>query len=520
MIIFAAAKNNMELTNRKKIINKVKTSVALIIVAAALIEIINVAQYFYTRNTIREQSIAQAYDDLNEIQRVVNLKTSVETAVQNAMGDVEMNLSDPDKLYGIATRLVMRNSEIIGSSVSMAPHFYPQKERLFAPYAFQDERADEPRTKVLPYDYTQQEWFTHPFKSDSAYWSEPYYDTGGANLLIYTYGLPIHNKKGKVVGVLTADVYFKELVNDDIAAYEAYEDMHRMHLWVLIFQLLGIFLIIYIVWRYSREFRRVNKLIMSQEIMGRELKIASDIQEAMLPNVSSGENARHHLDLQVKVLSAPDVGADFYDYIYSGQCIVFCIGDVPGSNVKASLTMSITRSAFRTAASIHCGSCPPGEDPSPAAIMNAMNHALCSINHNEMFVTMFIGVLNLDSARFGYCCAGNPAPVVLNPSTGAKLLDTVPNVPVGVVDDYKYEEQKITMIDDFTLFLYNDGLYETENSYHEIFGIKRMMARLDSAARMGESPEKILSKMQDTLESYRGSAQQEDDITMLAMKII
>ena len=504
-------------TNRQAIIHKAKTSIMLIFVAAVLIEVINIGQFFYTRYTIKEQSTRQIYNDMHEIQRVVNLKTSVETAVQNAMGDVEISLDDPNQLYGIATRLVLRNPEIIGSSVSMAPGFYPQKDKLFAPYAFRDKNADQPRSKLLPYDYTKQEWFTKPFNSDSAYWSEPYYDTGGANLLIYTYGQPIHNRKGKVIGVLTADVFFKELVKDNASAFD---DMNLVHIWVLAFQLMGMLLIFYIVWRYANEFRRVNKLILSQEVMGRELQIASDIQTAMLPNVSDAENARHHLDLQVEVLTTPDVGADFYDYIYSGDCIVFCIGDVPGSNVKASLTMSVTRSAFRTAASIHCGTCQKGQDPSPATIMTAMNHALCSINHNEMFVTLFIGVLNLNTAQFHYCCAGNPAPVVLNQSTGAYLLDTIPNVPVGVVDDFDYEEQKITLINDFTLFLYNDGLYETENNYHQAYGQKRMQARLESFARMGDTPEKIISKMKDILENYRDGAQQEDDVTMLAMRIV
>jgi sigma-B regulation protein RsbU (phosphoserine phosphatase) len=220
--------------------------------------------------------------------------------------------------------------------------------------------------------------------------------------------------------------------------------------------------------------------------------------------------------MQTKILQAPDVSADFYDYLYVGQSVVFCIGDVPGSNVKASLMMSVTRSAFRTAVSVNSHTL----ELSPAAIMSAMNKALCSINHNEMFTTLFLGVLNLDNARLTYCCAGNPAPVVMSPSTGAKLLETLPNIPIGIMEEYEFEEQKITLIDDFTLFLYNDGLYELENIHHEMFGQKRMMTRLDKSALAGDNPEKILSKMQEALESHRGSAHQADDVTMLALKII
>ncbi len=149
-----------------------------------------------------------------------------------------------------------------------------------------------------------------------------------------------------------------------------------------------------------------------------------------------------------------------------------------------------------------------------------MNHTLCSINHNQMFATLFVGVLNLDTAKLTYSNAGNPAPVMLNSSTGAHLLETEPNVPVGVVDDYEYTEQSITLIDDFSLFIYNDGLYETENSYKEPYGQKRMLTRLNNCALNNDPPKKILSKMQEALESFRGGADQSDDVLMVTFKTI
>jgi serine phosphatase RsbU (regulator of sigma subunit) len=502
----------MEKRYIKSIISRAKTGIALIVIAAALAQVVSIVQYVYTRKTIKEQTSQKTYQDMKEIQRIMNLKTTVETAVQNAMGDVLINLGEPDKFYGIVSRLVSRNEHIVGSAIAMKPGYYPQKDKLFAPFAYPESKVGQPRTKLLPYNYTEQEWYSKPMKADSAMWSEPYTDTGGSGLLIYTYSQPIHNK-GRVIGVLTADVHFKELATKQGFTYDAID---KVNLWGFILQIIGMLLVFYIVWHYARKFHEVNNLIMTQELMGKELQIAGDIQLAMLPQVSAVENARHHIDMQMKVLPAPDISADFYDYLYVGSSVVLCIGDVPGSNVKASLMMSITRSAFRTAVS--CNS--HVADPSPSAIMGAMNKALCSINHNQMFTTLFLGVLNLDNARFTYCCAGNPAPVVMNPATGAKLLDTLPNIPIGIMDDYEFEEQKITLIDDFTLFLYNDGLYELENSFHEMFGQKRMLTRLDNSARAGDTPEKILSKMQEALESHRGSATQTDDITMLALKII
>jgi sigma-B regulation protein RsbU (phosphoserine phosphatase) len=256
---------------------------------------------------------------------------------------------------------------------------------------------------------------------------------------------------------------------------------------------------------------------MEQELLGKELQIASDIQSAMLPNVSELENARHHLDIQETLASAPDVSADFYDYFYIGQKIVFCIGDVPGSNVKAALMMSIIRSIFRTSATLNCQQ---SQSPSPAAIISSMNNSLCTINHNEMFSTLFVGVLDLNNAILTYCNAGNPAPVVISPSTGAKLMDVEPNIPVGIMENYEYIEQHITLIEDFTLFLYNDGLYETENIHHEPYGQKRMLTRLQASSRHTTDPKKLLSTMQEAVESHRGSAVQHDDLLMLTIRMV
>ena len=181
------------------------------------------------------------------------------------------------------------------------------------------------------------------------------------------------------------------------------------------------------------------------------------------------------------------MSADFYDYFYIGQKIVFCIGDVPGSNVKAALMMSIIRSIFRTSATLNCQQ---SQSPSPAAIISSMNNA------------------------------GNPAPVVISPSTGAKLLEVEPNIPVGIMEDYEYIEQRITLIEDFTLFLYNDGLYETVNIHNEPYGQKRMLTRLEACSRHNADPKKLLSTMLEAVESHRGSAPQTDDLLMLTMRMV
>ena len=462
----------------KSTIQKAQAGIAFIIFAALLSQAFNVVQYVYTRRKIQQQTVEKTYNDMAKMQNIVNLQTSVESAVHATMGDVRISLDDPDRFYGIVSRLVSNNDHIVGSAIAMRPGFYPDKDSLFAPFAFPENKdlKGQPRTKLLPNDYTKQDWYAIPFENDSAMWSEPYFDKGGSELLIRTFSLPIHDQNNTVIGILTADVFFTEMADDDDFSYD---EIDKVNLVGFIFQLLGLLLIIYIVWKYAIKLRQVNKLILEQELLGKELQIASDIQSAMLPNISDIENARHHLDVQKILVSAPDVSADFYDYFFVGQKIVFCIGDVPGSNVKAALMMSIIRSIFRTSATLNCQQ---SQSPSPTAIISSMNNSLCTINHNEMFSTLFVGVLDLNNAILTYCNAGNP--------------------------------------EDFTLFLYNDGLYETENIHHEPYGQKRMLTRLQAYSRHTTDPKKLLSTMQEAVESHRGSAAQRDDLLMLTIRMV
>ena len=500
----------------KSTIRKAQAGIALIIVAAVLSQVINAIQYVYTRRNIRKQSIESTYRNMVELQRTAKLQTSVESAVETTIGEVNIHLNDPDQFYGITSRLVSHNEYIVGSAIAMSPGYYPQKDKLYAPFAYPESKngKGQPRVKLLPYDYTQQEWYAIPFQKDSAMWTEPYFDKGGSDLLIRTFSMPIHDQADHVVGILTADVFYKDLAKDDDFVYN---DIDRINFVGFVFQLLGLLLVVYIVWKYTSKFKQVNHLIMEQNLLTKELQIASEIQTAMLPSISDIENARHHLDVQKILISAPDVSADFYDYFYIGSKVIFCIGDVPGSNVKAALMMSIIRSIFRTSANMNSVN---GEAPSPATVIRSMNNSLCTVNHNEMFATLFVGVLDLNSAILTYSNAGNPAPVVVSPSTGVKMIDIDPNIPVGIMKDYEYTEQYITLIEDFTLFIYNDGLYETENIHHEPYGQKRMLTRLVASAHHNDTPKKMLSNMQEAVESYRGSAPQVDDILMLTLKMI
>jgi len=190
---------------------------------------------------------------------------------------------------------------------------------------------------------------------------------------------------------------------------------------------------------------------------------------------------------------------------------------VPGSNVRASLMMAINCSVFRTAATIANDS---AGVLSPMAIVKAMNRSFCSIKDDKMFTTLLVGVLNIDTAQLTYCIAGHPQPVILSHENGIRQLDGSPNIPVGVIDDYDYKEECVSLNADDTLFLYTNGLIETENMAHNTFGIKRMMVRLEKSLENKETPERIIERMSTDVEKFREKTERVDDAVMVAIKML
>ena len=120
----------------KSTIQKAQAGIAFIIFAALLSQAFNVVQYVYTRRKIQQQTVEKTYNDMVKMQNIVNLQTSVESAVHATMGDVRISLNNPERFYGIVSRLVSNNDHIVGSAIAMRPGYYPDKDKLFAPFAF------------------------------------------------------------------------------------------------------------------------------------------------------------------------------------------------------------------------------------------------------------------------------------------------------------------------------------------------------------------------------------------------
>ena len=239
-----------------------------------------------------------------------------------------------------------------------------------------------------------------------------------------------------------------------------------------------------------------------------ELKIAHGIQMAMLPKIFPPYPERSDIDIFGQLTPAKAVGGDLFDFYIHDEKLFFCIGDVSGKGVPASLVMAVTRSLFRNVSA---------HESEPHLIARALNDSLSEGNEMNMFVTLFVGVLDLATGHLDYCNAGHDSPLLIG--QGVAPLPCDPNLPVGVMPDWQFTLQQVTLDTQTTIFLYTDGLNEAENILHAQFGDDRIISLAETLLNRGQNkPSTIIQLMTDAVHDFVGQAEQSDDLTMLAIQ--
>ena len=246
----------------------------------------------------------------------------------------------------------------------------------------------------------------------------------------------------------------------------------------------------------------------SKAAIEKELKVAHDIQMSMLPKTFPPYPERDDIDIYGTLTPAKDVGGDLFDFYIRDEKLFFCIGDVSGKGVPASLVMAMTRSLFRNI-SAHTAE--------PHRIAYTLNQALAEGNENSMFVTAFIGVLDLATGFLRYCNAGHNPPLLIGREVS--LVPCQPNVPLGLMTDMEFEPQEIQFEHQMTIFLFTDGLNEAEDDLQVQFGDDRILHHLEASLAQGViQPAEIVNQMAEAVHAFVDGAQQSDDLTMLAIK--
>ena len=258
--------------------------------------------------------------------------------------------------------------------------------------------------------------------------------------------------------------------------------------------------------RYVEELKETTAQNASIES---ELGVARNIQMSMLPITWPPFPDRNDLDIFGSVAPARAVGGDLFDFRIRDEKLYFCIGDVSGKGIPAALVMTVISSMFRTLSA---------SEDSPLRILTAINDSISAQNENMMFVTLFVGTLDLSTGLLQYSNAGHNAPFVI---TGGKprMMSVDANIPVGVMADWPYSLQEMELSPGTILFLYTDGLTEAARSDGELFQEERVLEHLSTLGQ-NISATNLIEGMTSAVERFVGDAEQSDDLTMLVIRML
>ncbi len=307
------------------------------------------------------------------------------------------------------------------------------------------------------------------------------------------------------------EIFISEMDNDHkwqvaVVCYdeEVFGELIKMRLTILLL-MIGAFLVLMgIINRVARNEKHIQKTEMEKKRIDGELRVANKIQQNMLPVQCLIED---DVEVDGSLVPAREVGGDLFDYYLRDEKLIFCIGDVSGKGVASAMLMGVVQSLFR-AFSAH--------ENNPARVMQAINEATCRGNESNMFVTLFIGVLDLPTGNLRYCDAGHDAPITLN--SALSTLNCIAHLPVGVLENMKFGVQETNITPGSTIFLYTDGLTEARNKNHELFRIQRVENVLGTCLERNLSPKQVLETMSKEVSQFTKGAEQSDDLTMLAIR--
>lgn len=482
--------------------------------------------------------------------RIDGLMASVESAVKNSSWIVEEHLDNPDYMFKITGELVQNNPFVVGSTIAFEPNYFPAKGYYYSAFSYRDGNGSIKRIQQGGEDfkYHGMDWYRIAKEAKSPSWCEPYFDKGGAEVMMCTYSLPLVGKDGKVYAVLTADVSLDDLTHQ-VAAIKPYPDSYAVLLsqkgqslvdapedaaaltdtvkihgrasngWtmelicplsnilqgsrtlvsrIILFSVVGLGLIFFVSWFFSTRLQRVTA---ANERLNNELSIARTIQSSVL-------NRRIPPCLGAVLRPAREVGGDFYDFTEKGGFLHFAIGDASGKGIPAALFAFLAGAGFHLSADMGL---PPDET------VGRINALLCKDNDTNMFVTLFVGRLELATGKLEYCNAGHPPIVIIRPDGSSEFLSAKRNIAAGVLEGYHYARETAAFAPDTRLLVYTDGVTEAERKDHAQYGEERLLAFASTHAK--ERPADLVGNLAEELDRFEAGAEQSDDITALAVLV-
>ena len=548
--------------------------VGIVVLAAVMVEILSIVQYQHVRQALLEETELRSLLVMKDMADVVqHTLERTEITLRENLWDVKRSMVHPDSVFGAMVRLIDEDPNIVGACLAFRPYYYPSKGRLFEPYAsLQPDGSIKVDQIAGPdHDYTRNEEYTWVFETLSTSWTDPY-KYGPDTLAFTTYLVPIYDEVGQIDAVCGLDIdlswlgdtlntrqpypssfgllltpegelvagpsksrtpetevkHVVDLLNGVIPASqvpglsysttklfkdpywqvvevyktdEVYARVRRQRSQQVFFIILGLAILAFMINRYARNERHLRDASEERARMGGELAVAHRIQQQMLPKTFPSY-------VYGSLEPALEVGGDLFDFFTRDGKLFFCIGDVSGKGVPSAMLMSVARSLFRILSQ---------KVDSPSKVLEYMNKELCQGNDSNMFITFFVGCLDLYSGELRFSNAGHDKPFVV--AKDIALLSSKSNLPLAVFPNTQYVEQSCTLDPGTLLLLYTDGLTEAKNVERQAFGRPRIQKVLEQF-RLGSdlSLYKLVSTLSEEAHVFAGEAPQSDDLTMLALR--
>ena len=265
----------------------------------------------------------------------------------------------------------------------------------------------------------------------------------------------------------------------------------------------------YMVSELDEYIRNLSRVTAEKERIGAELDVARHIQASMLPCIFPAFPERHEFDIYASMTPAKEVGGDFYDFfLVDDDHLALVMADVSGKGVPAALFMMISKTLLKSAAQ---------SGLSPAAVLEKVNNQLCENNDAEMFVTVWLGILEISTGKMKCANAGHEYPATMRRGGSFELLRDRHGFVLAGMEGARYREYELELQVGDRLFVYTDGVPEATDASNTLYGTDRMLTALNSAK---DAPcRQLLETVHRDVDAFVGGADQFDDITMLCIEI-
>jgi len=533
----------------REYINRLRgRGIPALLAATLLIILVLAVQYYISihddekdaRKLVNRELVIVEQHIMSELRRA-------EFSMHKMYDAVEEDLDDPQTMEAITRTVIEENTFLKAAAIAFVPRFFREKGYWYEPRSFrQGHEIISEDIGSADHDYTKMEWYMTGLanKEKHGYWSKPYIDRSQNNTYIMSLTLPLYHKK-KVACVLCLDIELEWLkhilkeaepypgsicrlmdkegsvlvVSEDTQEEDSkfftdskdightnmmvqlacpkkavYGDSTVLNLITLGMLLLGMLLLVYIVRKTIKYINRLTIAKHQQYMMNQEMSIAHNIQMDILQHEFPEE-------LSATLVPMKEVGGDLYDFYQQGDTLYFIIGDVSGKGIPAAMMMAATVNLFRMAA--HHFS-------TPADIMSEINQVLSERNPSMMFVTAFVGKIDMRHGLLTYCNAGHNPPII-----NKFLLKTDPDIPLGYQVDYPYHQYGTLFLEGSRIVLYTDGITESRNADRNLMGIQQLLSIVDVHYTEPVSLFKD-AILRDTYQ-YAGQTEQVDDMTVMCI---